>query len=69
MKSFNRVLPYTGLFLVLNLFFSVSAIAQTYVNDGDDLRDYVNAAAPGDVFIVTDGTYNDFEASSSKLKP
>lgn len=63
MKSFNRVLPYTGLFLVLNLFFSVSAIAQTYVNDGDDLRDYVNAAAPGDVFIVTDGTYNDFEAS------
>ena len=63
MKFFNRVLPYIGLFLVFNLFFSISAIAQTYVNDGDDLRDYVNAAAPGDVFIVTAGSYNDFEAS------
>lgn len=52
-----------GLILFLNLLLSISIVAQTYVDDGDDLQDYVNAAAPGDIFIVPNGTYNDFESS------
>ena len=49
--------------LVIAMILSTTMFGQTFVNDGDDLKDYVNAASPGDVFIVTDGTYNDFEAS------
>lgn len=49
--------------MILCLFSSFSLQAQTYVTDGGDLKDYVNAAQPGDVFIVRDGSYNDFEAS------
>lgn len=37
--------------------------AQLYFNDGDDLADAVNASSNGGVFIVNNGTYNDFEAS------
>ena len=49
--------------LVIAMILSTTMFGQTFVNDGDDLKNYVNAASPGDVFIVTDGTYNDFEAS------
>lgn len=62
MKSSNQILNYLGVILFLNLLSSFS-IAQVYVTDSEDLEDYVNAASPGDVFIVPDGTYNDFESS------
>lgn len=43
---------------------NVSMNAQViYVNDNDDLQTYVNAASAGDTFIVTNGTYNDFDAT------
>ncbi len=40
-----------------------SAEAQVRVSDGDDLQVAVNAAQPGDVIIVENGTYNDFEST------
>lgn len=49
-------------FLFLS-FFSLHLFGQTYYNDGEDLQDAVNASTNGGTFIVTDGTYNDFEAS------
>lgn len=52
-----------NLVLFLTLFCSSFITAQIYVTDGEDLEDYVNDANPGDVFIVSDGTYNDFESS------
>ncbi|MFK7926248.1 MAG: chondroitinase-B domain-containing protein [Bacteroidia bacterium] len=53
-----------GIWLMLSPFFLFPSLtAQTYVNDGDDLQNGVNAASPGEVFIVPNGTYNDFEAS------
>ncbi|MEM9686750.1 MAG: chondroitinase-B domain-containing protein [Bacteroidota bacterium] len=48
--------------LFLALLFSLTAVAQTIVTDGEELQNLVNAAMPGDVFIVQNGTYNDFEA-------
>ncbi|MEL7532837.1 MAG: chondroitinase-B domain-containing protein [Bacteroidota bacterium] len=41
----------------------LSLLAQTYIDDGEDLQNAVNAASPGAIFIVPNGTYNDFEAS------
>jgi hypothetical protein len=47
----------------LGIMFSISLQAQIIVTDSDDLQNYVNTASPGDTFIVSDGTYNDFEGS------
>jgi len=63
MKSSKNIFHQIGLTFLLSLFFSTSNFAQVYVSDSEDLQDYVNAASPGDVFIVPDGTYNDFEST------
>ena len=47
--------------LVFSLY-SFAASAQFYT-DAEDLETDVNAANSGGVFIVSDGTYNDFEAT------
>jgi len=52
-----------NVFLILLCFFYYELIAQQYFTDGEDLADAVNASSEGGVFIVTDGVYNDFEAS------
>ena len=56
-KSLEIYLLFFGMMLSMTMF------GQTYVNDGDDLQNFVNAASAGDIFIVSNGTYNDFEAS------
>ena len=63
MNPVNRFLHFILCFVLISFAFSYSSIAQTYVSDGDDLQDAANAAAPGDVIVVTNGTYNDFESS------
>jgi len=45
------------------LVMSSTGFSQAFFNDGEDLQDAVNAANPGDVFVVSNGSYNDFEAS------
>lgn len=59
----NFQLTMKGLILFLNILSVIPVFAQVYVTDSEDLQDYVNAASPGDVFIVPNGTYNDFESS------
>lgn len=55
---------YTYLLIVI----SVSILqAQTYVTGDTDLQSKVNAASPGDTFIVPNGTYNDFYSSFTVL--
>ncbi|MDH7446523.1 chondroitinase-B domain-containing protein [Aquimarina sp. 2201CG14-23] len=41
--------------------------SQTIVTDSGDLQDLVNAANPGETFIVKNGDYTDFEASFSAI--
>jgi len=55
----------TGTFFLMLLVFLInnSAFSQVTVSDGDDLQDAVNSAMPGDVIIVLNGTYNDFEST------
>ncbi|MBP1838937.1 chondroitinase-B domain-containing protein [Formosa algae] len=53
------------LFLAFSLF-TFCITAQTYVEDPDDIEDLLNEASPGDVFIIKNGTYNDFELSISE---
>lgn len=61
-----KILTFLKLVVIgIALIFPCSLDAQTFVNDSDDLQNYVNAAAPGDTFIVTNGTYNDFESTFS----
>jgi len=43
-----------------------NATAQLYFTDADDLADAVNSTTTGGTFIVTNGTYNDFEAFFKK---
>jgi len=45
------------------IFLSIGISAQSYFTDADDLADAVNAATYGGVFIVPNGTYDDFEAT------
>jgi len=63
MKWFNKIRHEIGLVILLSLFYSISNFAQTYVSDPEDLQDFVNAADPGEIFIVPNGTYNDFEST------
>ena len=49
--------------LTLACLFTVNAAAQLYFSDPEDLADAVNDSSEGGVFIVNNGTYNDFEAS------
>lgn len=48
---------------ILFLFLNFSVFAQLHFTDPDDLADAVNAATSGGTFIVTNGSYNDFEAA------
>jgi len=54
---------FTLVILLGSCYWASSLHGQTFVSDGDDLQNYVNSASPGEVFIVSDGTYNDFEAT------
>ncbi len=58
MKLFLKAISFA---LLLLCSFSVLQ-AQTF-DDPDDLADAVNSSTNGGVFIVKDGTYNDFEAA------
>lgn len=49
--------------VVLLCFLGYNLCAQASFTDPDDLGDAVNASLDGGVFIVSNGTYNDFEAS------
>ena len=49
--------------IVLFFISSFTLSGQQYFNDPEDLADAVNATSEGGIFIVSDGTYNDFEAS------
>jgi len=54
---------YTNILLTFFFLLPYSSIdAQTF-DDPDDLADAVNAATNGGIFIVENGTYNDFEAT------
>jgi poly(beta-D-mannuronate) lyase len=54
--------------MALMLFITVSTFAQTVtVTTGPSLQTQVNAAAPGAVFIVPNGTYNNFVATLTKV--
>ncbi len=57
-----KFLSFNNCFLLVFLLIFNTALAQTF-NDADDLADAVNASVNGGVFIVENGTYNDFEAS------
>lgn len=59
--SLNKSLWFWS--VIFNFTFLNANLAQIYVSDSEDLSDYVNAAAPGDIFIVPNGTYNDFEST------
>ncbi|MEM7373409.1 MAG: chondroitinase-B domain-containing protein [Bacteroidota bacterium] len=58
MKTFNLLLIFH-----LLIGSGLPILGQVYVSDGEDLQDAVNAANPGDEFIVPNGSYHDFEAS------
>ncbi len=50
-------------FFIFLFFLSFNVTAQLYFTDPEELADAVNASSDGGIFIVTDGTYNDFEAT------
>ena len=55
--------PYLSILLAfLFLISNVRVNAQTF-NEADDLADAVNASTDGGIFVVKNGTYNDFEAT------
>ena len=58
----------TKYFMVFVFFIitQVNLFSQTFT-DAEDLQDAVNASTNGGTFIVTNGTYNDFEASFQKM--
>ena len=49
--------------IILVAFLSISNLCAQTFNDPDDLADAVNASNNGGVFVVANGTYNDFEAA------
>ncbi len=51
------------LYSIFLFFVSFSVTAQLHFSDPDDLVDAVNSSIDGGVFVVTNGTYNDFEAT------
>ena len=57
-----KISNFMGLLVSLSLISVVSLSAQTY-SDPEDLSDAVNASTNGGVFVVADGSYNDFEAT------
>ena len=48
-------------------FFPFFLPSQRYYTDAEDLQQAVNIGNPGDVFIVSNGNYNDFEASFTAI--
>ena len=59
LSSFPKI---SGCWLSL-LISPLFAFSQASFTDSDDLQNAVNAASPGDVLVVQNGTYNDFEGS------
>ncbi len=53
--------------ITLISFLTLVSRAQTYVTSDTDLQNKVNAATPGEVFIVPNGSYSDFYASFTKI--
>ncbi len=51
------------LYSIFLFFLSCSVTAQLHFSDPDDLVDAINSSTDGGVFVVTNGTYNDFEAT------
>ncbi len=51
------------LYSIFLFFLSCSVTAQLHFSDPDDLVDAVNSLTDGGIFVVTNGTYNDFEAT------
>ena len=49
--------------IILLCFFGFFATAQDTFNDSEDLQDAVNGSTNGGTFIVSNGTYNDFEST------
>jgi len=64
----NITFPKSICVLLGILTITTSIHAQTMVTDSGDLQDLVQAASPGDAFIVKNGTYPDFEARFSDVK-
>lgn len=62
-KLFKNSLNKKGLIFTLLFLLSLNIISQTYYTDGKDLQEAVNESTEGGTFIVTNGTYNDFEAT------
>lgn len=56
-------LPYCKLLIFFYFLLSFSPLQAQTFDDGDDLAAAVNASTNGGVFIVENGTYNDFEAT------
>lgn len=54
----NRILNYLT---ILIFFISSNLLGQQYFNNASALESAVNNATNGGVFIVTNGTYNDFD--------
>ena len=63
MKNKTYFLSIVTQFIILIFCTSFNASAQLYFSDPDDLADAVNNSVNGGTFIVTNGSYNDFEAS------
>jgi len=49
------------------LFLPLILVSQVYVDDPEDLEDLVNAASPGEIFIVENGNYNDFASTFTAI--
>jgi len=63
MKSSVQIIFKICFAFLFSVLCSTANFAQVFVSDSEDLQDYVNAASPGDIFIVPDGNYNDFEST------
>jgi len=68
LETFNCFKCKLSFAFILISFFSTSlAEAQIYVTTGNSLQTQVNAAAPGAVFIIPNGTYNNFSATFTAI--
>jgi poly(beta-D-mannuronate) lyase len=61
-KKYTKLKTFKTLCLMMVLLSTSSLMSQMYT-DADDLADAVNGSTNGGVFIVSNGSYNDFEVS------
>jgi len=61
-KSFYLISKKKTIFCLMLILVNFQFFAQTFT-DAEDLQDAVNASTNGGTYIVSNGTYNDFEAS------